>query len=224
MTNAPPLPAGEFAAWLDGIRAALRGDLDAAMPCGTCVGCCVSRYHVTLRPEDAAARARVPPEFLVESPALPPGHVLMRHDVHGRCPMLRDGACTIYAVRPRTCRTYDCRVLAAAGIPAGGPDKAVIDERVRRWRFDYAGEDARRTHAAVRAAAQFIRNDATSFPPVRAPVRPNDVAVVAIQAHELFLGGALPESRAAKGALAARVLAAAAECDAPAGHGAGATG
>lgn len=206
--DAQTLPAGEFGAWLHGIRAALRDDLDTEVACGTCVGCCVSRYHVTLRPGDAAARARVPAEFVVDSPSLPPGHALIRPRADGRCPMLRDNACTIYAMRPRTCRTYDCRVLAAAGIRAGGADKAVIDERVRRWRFAYADDDARRAHAAVRAAAQFIRNDATSFPPGRAPTRPNDVAVSALQCYELFLGAPVPESRDAKRALAERVLAA----------------
>lgn len=210
MNDADALPAGEFGAWLQAIRAALRDDLETEVACGTCVGCCVSSYHITLRPQDAAARARIPADVVVESASLPAGHALLRHDARGHCPMLRDGRCSIYAHRPQTCRTYDCRVLAAAGIGAGGPDKSVIDERVRRWRFSYATPAARRAHAAVRTAAQFIRNDATSFPPGRAPSRPNDVAVAALAAYELFLDVPLPESRDAKRALAERVLDAAA--------------
>lgn len=208
MNAEDPLPAGEFGAWLREIRVALRDDLETEVACGTCVGCCVSSYHVTLRPQDAAARARIPAEFVVESPSLPAGHALLRYGAGGHCPMLRDGGCSIYAHRPQTCRTYDCRVLAAAGIGPGGPEKAVIAERVRRWRFTYATPEAQRAHDAVRAAAQFIRNDATSFPAGRAPVRPNDVAVAAIAAHELFLDAPVPESREAKRALAERVLAA----------------
>ena len=52
--------------------------------------------------------------------------------------MLSCGNCTIYAQRPQTCLDYDCRVFAAAGIDAGGADKAVINRRVHEWRFRFA--------------------------------------------------------------------------------------
>ena len=56
---------------------------------------------------------------------------MLGHDERGHCPMLVDGACSIYDARPRTCRTYDCRVFAVSGIaPDGQPD---IAARVHRW-------------------------------------------------------------------------------------------
>ena len=83
---------------------------------------------------------------------MPEGHLLLGFDEHGRCPMLVRGACSIYESRPRTCRTYDCRVFAAAGVtPDEQPD---IAAQVRRWRFSEElrpGADGRlgRIRAAV---------------------------------------------------------------------------
>ena len=45
----------------------------------------------------------------------------MGFDERGRCPMLTDAGCSIYAHRPRTCRTFDCRVFTAAGLSPESP-------------------------------------------------------------------------------------------------------
>lgn len=205
MTAPDALDAGEFGAWLADMRAALRDDRDTEVACGTCVGCCTSSLYIVLRPGDARVLPHVPTEFVVESPRLPAGHRAMGFDARGHCPMLREGRCTVYALRPQTCRTFDCRVFAAAGIDAGGADKAPITVQSRRWVFRYASDDARRAHAAIRTAAQFFRNDATSFPPGAAPSRHADVAIAALLTYELFLDG-IPDSRVERERLAHRVL------------------
>lgn len=205
MSAPDSLDAGEFGAWLAEMRAALRDDRDTEVACGTCVGCCTSALYIVLRPGDARMLPLVPAEYVVESPKLPPGHRAMGFDARGHCPMLRGGRCTVYALRPQTCRTFDCRVFAAAGIDAGGPDKAPITAQARRWTFTYASDEAQRAHVAIRAAAQFLRNDATSFPPGAAPSRHADVAIAALLTYELFLDG-VPESRAARERLAQRVI------------------
>ena len=66
-----------------------------------------------------------------------PGHYVMGYDERGHCPMLVDDVCTIYDHRPRTCRTYDCRVLAAADLTLVDDAEEAIAERVARWRFSY---------------------------------------------------------------------------------------
>jgi Fe-S-cluster containining protein len=202
-----PIPAGEFGAWLANFRAALRDDREADVPCGDCSGCCTSSYAIVLRPHETAAARAIPPEFLVRDPHDPAGRQLVGYDARGHCPMLRDGLCSIYAHRPLTCRTYDCRVFAAAGIDPGGAERAAITARTRRWQFSYGSEDARRAHDAVRRAARFVRDDAPSFGG-RAPSRPNAIAMTALAAYELFVEP-VPESTAAKRELAERVLAAA---------------
>ncbi|MEJ1962330.1 MAG: hypothetical protein WDO56_12615 [Gammaproteobacteria bacterium] len=89
--------------------------------------------------------------------------------------------------RPQTCLDYDCRIFAAAGIAAGGSDKAVINRRVRQWRFSYSSEADKQTHDAVLAAAAFIQSQRTSFVAARVPTAPTGIAVLAIKSHTVFL-------------------------------------
>ena len=105
--------------------------------------------------------------------------------------MLNAGKCSIYQQRPQTCRDYDCRIFAAAGIDAGGADKAVINKRVHEWRFTYATEADKLAHGAVQTAASFIKNKSASFPGGRAPTAPTGIAVLAIKVYALFLASGL---------------------------------
>jgi uncharacterized protein len=124
------------------------------------------------------------------------GNWTVRPDSNGICPMLSCGKCTIYAQRPQTCRDYDCRVFAAAGIAAGGADKAVINERVQEWRFQFSNEEDRQAYAAIRAAATFIRTQHAQFPPGTAPVNPLGVAALALRVYPVFLPPGPPDSAA----------------------------
>jgi uncharacterized protein len=108
--------AGAFAAWLADTQAAIREEQDAVVPCGDCTACCTSSQFVHIAPDETDALAHVPAQVLFPAPGFPPGHVLMGYDDRGHCPMFVDGACSVYEHRPRTCRTYDCRVFAAAGL------------------------------------------------------------------------------------------------------------
>lgn len=185
---APPVDvtvdAGPFASWLAEACASLQGASGTRVPCGDCVGCCVSSYHIPLRAQDAAAIERIPAEHVVQSRT---GQLHIQYLADGLCPMLRAGRCTIYADRPQTCRDYDCRVFAAAGIEAGGPERSVINTRVRQWRFSYPTAADRRAHEAVRAAALFLQREATRFPAGFVPARPTGIAVLAIKTHGVFL-------------------------------------
>ena len=111
---------------------------------------------------------------------------MMGYRDDGTCPMLEGGKCSIYPQRPQTCRDYDCRVFAAAGIDAGGDDKEVINRRVRAWRFTYESDTDRAAHRAVQSAAAFIQHQGDSFPG-RAPTAPTGIAVLAIKAYAVFL-------------------------------------
>lgn len=185
----PDIAAGDFGAWLGAMRAVLRGERDADVPCGSCVGCCVSAYRIPLRPGDVVALERVPAALLTLAVEDGRSRALMGFREDGRCPML-DGQdhCTIYADRPRTCRDYDCRVYAAAGLlPDGG--RPVIAARVRAWRFSFAAPGDLQIAAAVRRAAAFIHGHADLFP---APLRASAsmaAAVLALKSWELFRDG-----------------------------------
>lgn len=192
--------AGEFAAWLAQFRAALRGTGGSDVPCGDCVGCCVSAYSIQLRPEDWAAVARIPVEMLVTAPGFSHGSAVLPPRADGGCPMHGPGGCSIYAHRPQTCRDYDCRIFAAAGLDAG-PDKPVINRRVHAWRFAYPSRRDRLAHDAVLATAAFIREHRDSFTG-RVPTAPTGIAVLAIKAYMVFLDPAVHTAPAASIAVA----------------------
>ena len=204
------VPAGDFGAWLVQARQALRGNGGSAVPCGDCTGCCTSGYSIEVRPTDAAALEHIPAASLYRSLGSAPGNWTVRPGADGTCPMLDCGRCRIYAQRPQTCLDYDCRVFAAAGIDAGGADKAVINRRVRLWRFEFSGEADRRAHAAIRAAAAFIQAAREQFPPAAAPRNPLGVAALALRVYPVFLE---PIALGTAAELAGAVMAAAAQFD-----------
>jgi Fe-S-cluster containining protein len=155
VTDDSALPAGPFSAWLRGIHAALAAEADSDVPCGTCTACCTSSQFVHIEPDEVDTLAHIPSEVLFPAPRLPAGHVLMGYDERGHCPMLVDGACSIYEHRPRTCRTYDCRIFPAAGVEAD-IEKPLIAAQARRWRFEHPTAEDRSDHDAVLAAAQQV--------------------------------------------------------------------
>jgi Fe-S-cluster containining protein len=184
------LAAGDFSAWLAAMQRALAGDAGADVPCGGCTGCCTSSQFVLVEPDETEARAHIPAELLFPAPRLPAGHLLLGYDENGHCPMLVDGACSIYEHRPRTCRTYDCRVFPAAGVELDATDdadKAVIAERAQRWRFTHPTARDRAEHDAVRAAARFVHERADELPADVVPVTATQRAVLAVRVHEAFL-------------------------------------
>jgi hypothetical protein len=172
------IPAGDFGSWLSAMQAALRGEADAEVPCGSCTACCASSQFVPIGPDETETLAHIPAKLLFPAPRLPEGHVLLGYDERGHCPMLVDGRCSIYEHRPRTCRSYDCRIFAATGleVDADDPTKDPIAQRVRRWHFTFPANDDRHRQAAVRTAVRTVR--ATSV---------TQLAVTAIERYEEFL-------------------------------------
>jgi Fe-S-cluster containining protein len=169
------LDAGPFSAWLTTMRAALRGEVDSDVPCGGCTACCTSSQFVHIAPDETGALAHVPKALLFAAPQMPAGHVLLGYDERGWCPMLTEAGCSIYEHRPRTCRTYDCRVFPAAGVELDDPAKRAIAERAARWQFRYPTEQDRLDHDAVRATAVTIRARAD------APATATQRAALAVQ-------------------------------------------
>lgn len=189
-TAPEPVPAGVFSRWLDTFLKALEGDGNHDVPCGDCIGCCSSSYFIHIGKDDHAARQAIPADRRFAAPGMPKGHELMGYDARGLCPMLENSRCTIYAARPGTCRQYDCRIFAAAGMEAGGAEKRIINNRVRAWTFEYPTEHDRALHQAVREAATFLRERRDAFPGGRVPDNPSQIALIALRAHAVFLDGA----------------------------------
>ena len=154
-----PLDAGDLRAWLDELRAALRGEGDARVPCAGCTACCEASQFVHVAPDETDALAHIPRALLFPAPGAPAGHLVMGYDEHGRCPMLRADGCSIYEHRPRTCRTYDCRVFAATGVVPTGRGQEAIATRAARWRFTVRGADDGRLLDAMHEQAERLTAD-----------------------------------------------------------------
>ena len=189
---APPdgeLPAGDFSSWLMELDAALRGHSDSKVPCGSCYTCCTSSQFIHIAPDETDTLAHIDARLLFPAPGAPRGHVLLGYDERGHCPMLVENRCTIYAHRPRTCRTYDCRAFPAAGLTVADmpENQQRIGQHADRWRFRYHTKADRTRQQAVVSAARYLREHTAELPPDSVPNNPTQLAVLAILVHQVFI-------------------------------------
>ena len=200
------VPAGNFSEWLHGAEASLRSGKDAtAVPCGTCTACCRSSMFIHIKPEETQTIQRIPRALLFPAPGHPEGHVLMGYRDNGHCPMLVDNKCSIYEYRPQTCRSYDCRVFAATGIPVDPQTQAEIAHRVKAWVFNYESQESRKEHMMVKDAATFLQKNGDLFPQGSLPTQPAQLAALAVRIYRLFSNSAsaLPDAVVAQAILTA---------------------
>jgi uncharacterized protein len=198
------LAAGDFSTWLESIRDAIRAGEVAGVPCGECTACCTSSQFVHVAPDEIDTLAHIPRDLLFPAPGLPNGHFVIGYDDNGHCPMLVDGRCSIYEHRPRTCRTYDCRVLPAAGFENDEDVPVEIARRAGRWRFTYGTAGARSEHVAVQAAATFLADHPEALPPNTGRPSLTRLAALAIEVTDLFLD-VVPDASTVRAALAERL-------------------
>ena len=188
MGEEPDLAAGDFSPWVTQVQEAISGEGASDVPCAACTACCTSSQFIHIRPDETDTLSRIPAELLFPAPRLPAGHVLLGYDERGHCPMFVDNRCSIYAHRPRTCRSYDCRVFPAAGLRIDDDaEKALIARQARRWRFSFPTAADRNRHDAVRAAATFLDEHEGVLPAGTVPANTTQLAVLAIGVHDAFL-------------------------------------
>lgn len=182
--------AGEFGQWVHSMTASLRSDSGNDVPCGDCVGCCSSSWPIALRASDAKVISKIPAQWLLDPQDAPEGLRYMAYREDGTCPMLTSGRCSVYLDRPQTCRDFDCRLFAAAGIPSAGDNKPLINARIAAWRFSYATPADEAAHQAMRKAAAFLAHPKTRGLAPRLPTSPIALAGLAFKAHRVFLDAA----------------------------------
>jgi hypothetical protein len=115
--------------------------------------------------------------------------------------MLHDGACSIYEHRPRTCRTYDCRVFAATGTVPDVASQPAIAAQVARWRFRCSTAGEEQALAAMHAAAGFLRANPGLLRDAGIPHNPTQIAVAAVALGELFAHPRSPDPATVAAAL-----------------------
>lgn len=181
------LAAGDFSSWMSEMQRAIDGEGDARVPCAGCTACCTSSQFVHIGPDETDTLAHIPAELLFPAPRLPDGHVLLGYDQRGHCPMLIDNRCSIYEHRPRTCRTYDCRIFPATGVRLDDDEKELIARQARRWQFSFPTATDRDRHNAVRVAATFLDEHPAVVAEQTGPTNATQRAVLAIEVHGAFL-------------------------------------
>jgi Fe-S-cluster containining protein len=190
-----PLPAGDISSWLAEFREALAGKRDSEVACGTCTACCRSSQFVHIHPDESDALGHIPAELLFDAPRLPPGHKVLGYDDRGHCPMLKDNQCSIYEFRPRTCRTYDCRVFSATGVTLRGSTTQDIARQSERWAFDIPTPGDRTALDAVKGAARYLSEHSHELERLLGSLSPTQLAVLAVELHEAFLEIAIPDGQ-----------------------------
>jgi Fe-S-cluster containining protein len=180
------LTAGAFSSWVVEMQAAILGEGESDVPCGGCTACCTSSQFIHISPDETDALSHIPAHLLFPAPRLPSGHVLLGYDEQGHCPMLVDDQCSIYEHRPKTCRTYDCRIFPAAGLK-GDDDNALIARQARRWQFSFPSAADQIEHDAVRAAATFLDGHRDLLSEASVAANATQLAVLAIEIHHVFL-------------------------------------
>jgi uncharacterized protein len=175
-----------FSNWLNAFTATLKGESEGNVPCGECVGCCISSYFIHIKPTDTDSINHIPKELMFSAPGLPKGHYLLGYDEKGHCPMFKDGRCSIYCYRPETCRQYDCRVYPATGI-FPDDDTSQIFKKAKGWKFDVSSPEDMEAFEAVQTASKFIRKYKDLFPKQFFPCNRPQQAVLAIRIHSEFI-------------------------------------
>ena len=94
---------------------------EADVPCGSCTLCC-EKLAPLLSPEEVASGlyplSLIQPteQEMRENPEVGPIVTLYRKK-EGGCGMFIDGKCSIYDIRPKSCRQFDCRKGHHPSIP-----------------------------------------------------------------------------------------------------------
>ena len=191
------IDAGGFSSWLAKMVEAKQKNATSDVPCGDCNACCRASQFVQIEASERKALARIPKQLLFAAPGLEDGTLIMGYDEKGHCPMLKNNACSIYSVRPKTCRTYDCRLFAGAGIVIPGKEKRGVRQQVERWRFQYPTEKDALEHKAMRAAAAHARHEKAGGPG-SPPIHPTRLALRALDTYQDFMPSDAPDSDGSK--------------------------
>ena len=189
---------GYFREWLIATDRNLREGSGAEVPCGDCTACCRAGQFIHVGIDEVEALAAIPRQLLFPAPGTS-SFLLLGHDHRGHCPMLRDEGCSIYEVRPKACRSYDCRIFPATGVEP--PDThGEVALAAGSWKFQYADQAEQSLHAAAIRAARFIEAHRDEILP-GAAANEIQLALAALKCAQLFTAAETPSAAAVAAAM-----------------------
>lgn len=185
MPNNDYILTENFTLWLITMRRALRDNKGMNVPCGNCFACCTSSYIINVHSDEKETLRAVPHELLIDTYGSP-GTKALKSDTNGHCLLMKENKCLIYENRPWACRTYDCRLLSAAGLSESA-DKTKINTQIKKWTFSFSDDVDHENYNAVQKAAHFIVTHIKDFPSGYISTKPVQQAVAAVKIFELFI-------------------------------------
>ena len=186
VTLQTPKEAGPFSTWLGEIRGTLKEGKDAEVPRQSCTACCTSFQFIHIEPDEIGTLKAIPKQLLFDAPGAPAGYRVMGYTAVGHCPMFIESKCSIYENRPRTCRSYDCRIYSATDTAIDDPNRTEISKIVKSWQFSYESETDQKSKDQISLALNFIdaHNLDFNYPIDNSPTLR---ALIAIEISNLFL-------------------------------------
>ena len=149
--------AGALSAFLADFRLGQHEGTTLSTPCGNCSACCSSGLEIFIDQSEVEVLALLPHDSLVPLEDRQAGNFMLRSRKDGRCPMLGSSGCTTYDRRPRTCRSFDCRIFTATGIEPPGGRTSKVAIRARNWTFDDSKSSEGTTRQALDATVKFLK-------------------------------------------------------------------
>jgi hypothetical protein len=113
--------------------------------------------------------------------------MVLGYDEQGRCPMLIRNKCSIYRIRPVTCRSFDCRILSASGLAEENNVNNPIFQQARRWIFRYPTKNDRHLLSAVQDASKFLMSHPDCIRDTIGPIGAIQYSVLAIKVYDVFI-------------------------------------
>jgi len=114
----------------------------AAVACGTCRACCRT-FDVEVKARDNEREPTLQITGKWRTNRYGEGITTLQHQPDGTCAHLTPEGCAVYATRPDTCRTFDCRTYGVLrlGSLAQDPARAANFEVFNREAFARAAAD-----------------------------------------------------------------------------------
>jgi len=141
------------------------------VPCGTCKGCCRDIGLVELSPGDSSQLKR---QWVGDKVCLP-------RKENGDCVYLEENGCSVYDIRPVTCRYFDCRLYQIAGT-LHKDTSTELNTTIQNWDLDklYATKEDKIRGIATRLAFNLAKDH---------PILGGD-PIIAFTMHERFMAKA----------------------------------
>ena len=187
------------------MRAALRGERDSDVPCNGCTACCTSSQFVHIGPDETDTLAHIPAELLFPAPRLPRGHVRAR--LRRARPLPDADRRRVLDLRAPPADVSDLRLPRLPRRRVSNPTTKTGTGRATRAPLAVHRADTDRPRRRTTRCAPPPRTSASIAVTCREahlPTTATQLAVLAVELHDLFVAASPTSPPCAPNCCAAR--------------------